>query len=45
MEALTQFGPIELFAIAAILIAIAVCVVIAKNFDRQFDNSDDQTFI
>lgn len=49
MELLNQFGPVELFAIAAMLFAIAVCIVIAKNFDRKFDrkfdNSDDQTFI
>ncbi len=46
MKELTQLDPVQLFAIAAILFGIATCVVIAINFDKQFDNQhDDQTFI
>lgn len=45
MKELTQLSPVQLFAIAAILFGIAACIVIAINFDKQFDNHDDQTFI
>lgn len=45
MEQLTQFDPVQIFAIVAILFALVVLFFIARNFDKQFDNHDDQTFI
>lgn len=45
MNQLTQFEPVQIFAIVAMVFALVILFFIARNFDKQFDNHDDQTFI
>ena len=41
LQELQQLNGVQWFAIAVIILGIGVLLLVAMNFDKQFDNSND----